>query len=167
MRKKKPVIATLDLVQIKRDGEYAMISYIDPSIATTHLKVGPEIQRMTDQEILDLHNYVIQAQNEMARQYHHVAREIPPGRPQISYFSEGNQWTSRGHVLRCLIDDGGPDNEPVISIDDQELSLEEFGRLLRTYAGWGMRMVFVPEDEIEKEPQISVCDYVDDSKSDV
>ena len=44
----------------------------------------------------------------------------------------------------------------VICIDDQELSLEQFGRLLTTYAGWGMRIVFVPDDEIDKEPYVEV-----------
>jgi len=37
----------------------------------------------------------------------------------------------RGDVLRCIIDDGGPKGEAVIHIDDQELSLREFGRLLK------------------------------------
>jgi hypothetical protein len=33
-------------------------------------------------------------------------------------------------------------------IDDMELSLHELGRLLVTHAGRGMRLVFVPDDEI-------------------
>ena len=54
----------------------------------------------------------------------------------------------RGDVLRCIIDDGGPNGEVVISIDDQELSLREFGRMLAVHAGWGMRIAFVPEEFI-------------------
>jgi hypothetical protein len=46
--------------------------------------------------------------------------------------------------------------QAVIEIDDQELSIEEFGRMLTTHAGWGMRICFVPEDEIEDEPEIEV-----------
>jgi hypothetical protein len=61
-------------------------------------------------------------------------------------------------VLRCVISDGGPDGQAIIYIDDHELSLEEFGRLLTTYAGWGMRTVFVPDDQIDEEPQIEVRD---------
>ena len=41
-------------------------------------------------------------------------------------------------------------------IDDQELSLQEFGRLLSTHAGWGMRIVFVPSELVDEEPEIQV-----------
>jgi hypothetical protein len=40
----------------------------------------------------------------------------------------------------------------VVEIDDQELNLEQFGRLLTTYAGWGMRIEFVPEDALHRRP---------------
>ena len=76
--------------------------------------------------------------------------------PQIEYFEKGDQWTPHGDVLRCVISDGGPDNEPIIYVDDRELSWREFGRLMTTYAGWGMRIVFVPDDELHEEPQIEV-----------
>jgi len=55
-----------------------------------------------------------------------------------------------------VVDDGGPGGEPVIHIDEHELSWEEFGRLLTTYAGWGMQIVIVPEDETEREPRVEV-----------
>ena len=92
----------------------------------------------------------------MASEYEHAAVEIPPGHPQIQYFETGRQWTPRGGVLRCVIGDSGPDGEAVIYIDDHELSLEEFGRMLCAYAGWGMRIVFVPDEEINEEPYIEV-----------
>jgi len=63
---------------------------------------------------------------------------------------------SRGDVLRCVIEDGGPDCEVTIWIDDREFSLREFGRLLTTHAGWGMRIIFVPDDEIEKVHPIEI-----------
>jgi hypothetical protein len=47
---------------------------------------------------------------------------------------------------------GDPERQLVVGIDDHELSLDEFGRVLRTYAGWGMRREFVPEDEIHRRP---------------
>ena len=56
-----------------------------------------------------------------------------------------------GDVLRCIIDDGGPNGEVIIHIDDQELSLTEFGRLLRVHAGWGMRIAFVPEEFVTEK----------------
>ena len=30
------------------------------------------------------------------------------------------------------------------------------GRLIRAYAGWGMRTVFVPDDELDRTPKIAV-----------
>jgi hypothetical protein len=61
-----------------------------------------------------------------------------------------------GDVLRCIIDDRGPDGEVVIQIDDQELSLREFGRLLRVHAGWGMRIAFVPEEFVTDNPTVKI-----------
>ena len=59
-------------------------------------------------------------------------------------------------MLRCIIDDGGLDGEVVIHIDDQELSLREFGRLLRVHAGWGMRIAFVPEEFVTDNPTVKI-----------
>jgi hypothetical protein len=117
---------------------------------------------MTDQEILELHNEGVRARQAMAAEHKHVAVEIPPGRPQIRYFAEGDQWCPRGDVLRCVIEDGGPDREATIWIDDHELSLSEFGRLLTTFAGWGMRIEFVPDDEICDSPLIALHEPDDD-----
>lgn len=98
----------------------------------------------------------------MMLEYEHVAVEIPQGRPQIKYFRLGNQWSLHGDVLRCIISDGGPGGRAVVCIDDHELSLEEFGRLLTTYAGWGMRIVFVPDDRTDEEPEIEIRDPDDE-----
>ena len=73
---------------------------------------------MSDQKILDRWNEGVRARDQVAAEYEHIAVEVPPGKPQIEYFEKGYQWTPRGDVLRCVIDDGGPDGEPVIDIDD-------------------------------------------------
>ncbi|MDM4019545.1 DUF7713 domain-containing protein, partial [Roseiconus lacunae] len=99
-------------------------------------------------------NEVVQSQRQLASQFEHVAVEIPEGSPQIKYFGQTDQWCLRGDVLRCLIDD--EDGQPVIVIDDQELMLEQFGKLLVTHAGWGMRLVVVPDDEISISPKIEI-----------
>ena len=135
-----------------------MITYKDPSVAVVHLKVGPSVQSMTDAEVVDLHNCVLQAQEKRAHKHEHVAIEIPAGRPQITYTKECDQWVPRGSVLRCVVHDGGPAGEATIEIDDHELSLVEFGKLLTTCAGWGMRIIFVPRDETEQSPEIEVRD---------
>jgi len=158
MQKKAPHIASLDEVRILRDGEEAVIEYSDPSVATVHLQIGMSLGSMTDEEILDVHNGILLAHKRLAAENEYVATEIPEGQPQIRYSEERAQWVPRSAVLRCEVHDGGPDGEATVSIDDRELSLEEFGRLLTTYAGWGMRIVFVPRDETCKSPPIEVRD---------
>ena len=111
---------------------------------------------MTDQEILDTFNDHLVTSARLRAEYEHIATEIPPGKPQIEYSALSDQWVPRGYVLRAVIDDGGPDNEPIIHIDDHELSWTAFGRLLTTFAGWGMRIVVVPDDETHLEPRIEV-----------
>ena len=161
MRKKAPHVASLDEVKILRDGEAAVIEYNDPSVAIVHLKIGAAVQTMTDEEILTVHNDILLTQARLAAEYEHVATEIPEGRPQVRYEEQCRQWVPRGSVLRCHVSDGGPDGEATVYIDDHELSLEEFGRLLTAYAGWGMRIVFVPRDETDKHPPIQVRDVRD------
>lgn len=77
MRMKKPYIAVLNQVKISREGEYAIIEYVEPNVSTTSLKLGLEVHRMTDQEILDCHNQALRVQQQMALEYEHVAVEIP------------------------------------------------------------------------------------------
>jgi hypothetical protein len=159
-RKKKPRIARLDQVRISRDGEDAIIEFLDTGIATTHLTIGPQVQQMTDDEILLLFNQTIAAQirnrDELGE---YVAVEVPSGSPQVERFAGTmTDWVPRGGVLRCVIDDGGGDDGslPVIHVDEHEFDWEEFGRLICTYAGWGMRIVFVPDDELDRSPRIAV-----------
>ena len=40
--------------------------------------------------------------------------EEPPGEKQIDYHEDSDQWVPRGDVLRCIIDDGGPEGEVTI-----------------------------------------------------
>ena len=156
MRKRKPAVASLDEVDISREGGAAVIRYKDPQVVTTYFHVGPSLCGMSDQQVLDEFNAVLRDEDEAAAAYDHVAVEIPDGRPQIGYFEPGEQWVPRGSVLRCVIDDGGPDGEAIIHVDDRALSLAEFGRLLCTYAGWGMRIAFVPEHALAAAPTIEV-----------
>ena len=156
MRLKNPYVATLDQVQIKRGEDEAIIEYAAPGIYVTHLRLGTCVKDMTDQEILDCFNDSIVAREQARADYEHIAIEIPPGKPQIEYFAEGYQWTARGDVLRCVISDDGPDNGPTIHIDEHDLSWEDFGRLLSTHSGWGMRVTFVPDDELGQIPKNEV-----------
>ena len=160
MPKKRPRIARLDQVNISRDTEEAIIEFRDSSVATTHLRIGPQVHQMTDEEILLVFNQTIAAQirnrDELGE---YVAIEVPAGSPQVEHHPGNvNQWSPRGGVLRCLIEDGGGEDGslPVIYIDDKEFAWGDFGKMLCTYAGWGMRVVFVPNDELEQAPRIVV-----------
>jgi hypothetical protein len=107
MPRRRPAVASLDEVQITREGDDAVIEYKDPDIPTTYFHIGPSLCGMTDQQILDQFNDVLRADAEVAAAYHHVAIEVPDGCPQIRYFEPGDQWVPRGGVLRCVIDDAG------------------------------------------------------------
>ena len=67
--------------------------------------------------------------------YKHVAVEVPLGSAQTKYDARCDQWVPNGGVLRCLIHDERL--QLVVEIDEQELSLEQFGKLLTKYSGWG------------------------------
>ena len=155
---KEPRVANLDEVTITRKGGTATIAFDDASVPTMLLEIGDELTILTDQEVLDRYNETVRAMQRMAANYEHLAVEVPPGRPQIRYSAITDQWVPRGDVLRCVISDGGPNLQATVKIDDRELSLEEFGRLLTTHAGWGMRVAFVPRDRTDVEPDIEVRD---------
>lgn len=158
MRLKKPFIARINQVNISRDGETAIIEYKDKSTSSVNLHIGPELPNMSDRQVLETLNEIVRVQRKMAEEYVHVAVEIPEGHPQIEYSTQCRQWVPRGDVLRCVINDGGLDGETTVYIDERELSLHDFGKILATHAGWGMRITFVPDDRLTENPQIEVRD---------
>lgn len=147
----------LDEVRITRDGDYAVFDYTDPGMGSgMRIEVGPGIKRMTLGELLELHNNFVRERIRMAARYKHKAVEIV-GRPQIRYSKQFGQWMLRGDVLRCAIACNDLNTcEPAFEIDDRTLSLREFGAMLLSREGWGMRLVIVPEDELHKTPRIRV-----------
>jgi len=155
MRMKKPVRASFDQVRITREGTTAIIEHADSNISTTNLTIGGEIEIMSDQEILAVYNAIIASQEQSLREWDNTVTEIPPGKPQIKFEKRCNQWVPRGEILRCVIEDD-EHGEAVVWIDDRELSLHEFGRLLTVYAGWGMRIAFVPEELVADQPKVKL-----------
>lgn len=87
--------------------------------------------------------------------------EIPPGLPQIAYSERSAQWVPRGQVLRCQIE-GDAEEGTIVQIDDVELDMAAFGRMLQVYCGFGMRIAFVDEEEVTEEPEIVVREPDDD-----
>lgn len=160
VRPKRPYIAAPDQVRITRDAHGANIDYAEENVSGVHLVLAPEeLASMTDEEVLEVHNRCIEAQQASADSFVWVAVEVPPGTSQVKRDRQTGQLVPRGDVLRCHITDRGEAEEdgPVaIYIDDREYSLREFGEILRMYAGWGMRIAFVPDDEVHEEPIIEV-----------
>ncbi|MEK7384537.1 MAG: hypothetical protein AAB262_14800 [Elusimicrobiota bacterium] len=148
---------TLNEVKITRDGDYAIFRYLDPSMGGgMNIKVGPRVKKMTLGELLELHNDIVRERIALAARYKHESVEIVGG-PQIEYSKQCGQWVARGDVLRSVITCGDLDaREPAFEIDGKELSLQEFGAMLLTHEGWGMRIVFVPEDKLHKVPRIKI-----------
>ena len=156
-RKKRPGRMNIDAVQIQRQGDTAILTPHDSGVAVTHFRLGPKLSRMSDEEILASFNETIDARDRLAISHPYVATEVPPGRPQIRYFREADQWVPRGSVVRCLVE-SDEEGQAIIHVDDRQLSLVEFGRLLATYAGWGMRIEFTPEDATDRRPRLEVRD---------
>ena len=161
MRVKRPRPASPDQVRITREGETATIEYADASVSVVNLRVGPSLAAMTDAEVLELFNDMLEAQAQIAASVDPTLTEIPPGRPQVKYSERSDQWVPRGQVLRCHIDDDA-DGGTIIQIDDIEFDMASFGRMLQVFSGFGMRIAFVDEEEVTEEPEIVVREPDDD-----
>ena len=159
MRFRRQPQSTIDQVRISRDGsrdgEYALIEHADPAYGSVNLKLGPEIANLTDREILDVFNDIIVAQEASIADPANRPIEIPKGRPQIEWLEDLQQWSVRGHVLKCEVSDD-EDGNLVVYVDDKELDAEAFLQLIRPFAGWGMRITFMEESQIHDEPEVIV-----------
>ena len=161
MRKKPPRIASLDEVKITREGDIAVVEHADPNVSVARVNVGPQLQTMSDADVLDLFNAMMHAQETLAAELDSPAIEILPGKPQVRFVEDSAQWVPRGLVLRCHIEDD-KNGEAVIYIDDRAFDPAEFEALLRYFAGWGMRITFVPEDQVTEQPEIEVREPEDE-----
>jgi hypothetical protein len=61
MRMKKPVRAVIDQVRITRDGNDVIIDYADPEISGTRVTIGPQLKTMTDRDVVDVFNGMMDA----------------------------------------------------------------------------------------------------------
>ncbi len=148
-------IATLDEVKVTRDGDCARIEYKEAGIAVTTLEIGPEIAEMSDLKIVEAHNQGLRNEAKQVTQYKHAVFEVPLGSAQIEYFAQCDQWVPRSCVLRCLIQ-VAERGEIIVKIDGRKLRLKQFGRLLAAHQDWGMRIEFVPADEVHRRPVLQV-----------
>ena len=158
---KRPYVASADQIRITREGDTAIIEYADEEVRTTHLTVGAEkLATMNDEDLLTYWNNLVQNNDKFRETVKYIAKEIPLGKPQIEFFELGGYWTPRGEVLRCeLLTDSGIEprlGEPFVSIDGQDFTVAQFMKLVGTFGGWGMRIEFVPADEMHVRPKLRV-----------
>jgi hypothetical protein len=157
---RRPHIASPDEVKITRNGDTAVFEYADPRVATTHLRMeAAELAKMTDGDLLAFWNDKIAATDELIRtQKPFTLTEIPVGKPQVEYSEKCDQWVPRGHVVRAVIlSDAAIEpnlDEPFVCVDDRDYTLREFFKMVGTFGGWGMRIAFVPDDEIHEQPRV-------------
>lgn len=156
MPRQKPIIATLNNVEIKREGTAVNFKYINQGDrGGQRIEVGKDTANMTNQELLDIHNHIARKMIESSENYEHIAFETPEGKPQINYEEDCCQWAVNGEVIRCCVGwDAG--EGPAIEIDDKTLTWQEFGKMLSSWEGWGMRITFVPDDQLTKIPTVVI-----------
>ena len=66
-----------------------MIEYKEEGVPGTHLKIGPKMAEMSDQDIVELYNECLRSEAQLAAEYKRVAVEIPLNSPQIKSFAQG------------------------------------------------------------------------------
>ena len=152
---KRPYPSTIDQVRVTREDGTAILEYAEPGVSTVHFQIGAGLGSMTDEDVIALHIGTLEAMEDLRLESDLPALEMPVGVPQIEWFERGYQWSARGHVLRCLID-SGDDEGPSVIIDDKELTWTQFGRVVSSFAGWGLRAIFVDHDSLHEEPRIEV-----------
>src|SRR3990167_1863429 len=112
MPRPKSRVVGSDEVKIAREGDTAVFTYADEKMGGgMNIEIGPKIAKMTDEELLELHNDIVRSREAHCRAYEHIAVEIPVGKPQIEYDKRFGQWSMRGDVLRCYIGDTGVNDD--------------------------------------------------------
>ena len=71
-------IAASDEVTVTRDGECARIEYKEAGIAITCLEIGPEIAKMSDSDIVEVHNQGLRNDAKQATEGKDVVFEAKP-----------------------------------------------------------------------------------------
>ncbi len=154
---RKPFIAAPSDVRISRQGDNAIIFYADEKVGRVSFGLGADIMAgMTDDDILELWNATLEEQDELARDFDYVAKEVPMGKPQVRFSEQMARWVTRGGVVRALVLGDGAHGDPVVEIDDREFSGAAFLQILSCYAGWGVRIEMVPDTELYERPALVV-----------
>lgn len=144
-------VAQLHEVVIERFGQFAQIIYKDdPLQPAMSLKLGRDIEKLSDQAILERFNEIVTGMRVSVSEYRPI--EIADGNPQVKYNRSSKEWDALGQVLRCELNDDDI-GEVSVFIDDHRLSLEEFAKMISSYRGWGMRIEFMDPSQLTNPPE--------------
>jgi hypothetical protein len=75
---RKPTGVSIEQVRIAREGNDAIVDHAEAGISGAHLALEPETATMTDAEILDLYNGILESQHRL------LAEMGPDGHPRTT-----------------------------------------------------------------------------------
>jgi len=132
-KKRRPHVATPDEVRIERDGEFAIISYVDETIETTQYQVGAErLSRMTDEDILAVWNAGLATSADDAWRSRRDMRGL----------------LASGSVLECVVSASPTSpNEPFVRVGDRSYTAMELARLLGDHVGARITIEIDPTED--------------------
>ncbi len=93
MRPKKPTHVLIDQVRITREGNDAIIDHADANLSGARIT---GIATMSDAEIVEMYNEILDSQWALLQQWDKTVVEEPPGEKQIDYHENSDQWVPRG-----------------------------------------------------------------------
>ena len=83
MRPKRPTHILIDQVRITREGGDAIIDHANANLSGARVVIGPGIASMSDADIVDIYNEILDAQWALLQQRDKTVVEEPPGEKQI------------------------------------------------------------------------------------
>ena len=132
VRKRRPHVATFDEVRISREGDFAIIEYVDQSIETTQYRVGADtLARMTDEDILSLWNAGLATHGE----------ESGRSRRDMSSSVRNNELIG---VVEAF---PNAPNQPFLLVEGRVYTPMELCSLLGNHLGWEVTLSFKKKAE--------------------
>ena len=157
MRFKKPTRVSIDQVRITREGNDAIVDHADAGISGAHLAIGPEIAAMTDADIVDLYNDILEFSASAPGGVGQDGRRRTAGgktnrlsRKQRS-MGAARRRTPLHHRRRRP---RGRGHHPYRR--SRVVAQRNSAGCSAVHAGWGMRIAFVPEEFVTENPTVKV-----------
>ena len=124
MRPKKPTHVLIDQVRITREGNDAIIDHADANLSGARIT---GIATMTDAEIVEMYNQILDSQWALLEAWDKTVVEEPPGEKQIDYHEESGQWVPRGDVTWLVV--------------SKHLGADSLARWMASERGWSVERI--------------------------